>query len=246
MDKLIFTSMSGAKQNFMNQSIHAHNLANIDTIGFKADLQRYKSIEVEGAGFEVRTYALDESVGSDFQPGPMMTTGRDLDIAIQGEGWLVVQDPSGKEAFTRAGELFVDTLGFVKTKSGLTLMGNAGPVILPPYESLVIGSDGVISVRGLGQTPQTLTQVDRLKLVNPPLESLIKRSDGLFERMDGQYEPPAFAIRVSTGVLEGANVNAVGEMLGVLEASRHFELQVKMMKKAEELDQSSSQLLRLN
>ncbi len=246
MDKLIFTSMGGAAQNLQAQAIHAHNLANIDTVGFKADLQRYQSVEMTGPGFDVRTFSVDQTASSSFETGPMITTGRNLDLAIQGEGWFAVQDATGAEAFTRAGELFVDEFGFVKTKSGHNLMGNAGPIILPEYENLLVGSDGVISVQGLGQTPDALTEVDRIKLVNPPLDSIEKRLDGLFQRRDGALEVPAFEVRVATGVLEGSNVSAVGEMMGILEAARQFELQVKMMKKAEEMDQASNQLLRLN
>lgn len=246
MDKLLYTSMTGASQAMRSQTLDANNLANVNTVGFKGDLQRAVSFAVRGDVFPSRVMTQSQGIGSDFSKGSLMTTDRDLDVAIQGDGWLVVQDANGQEAFTRAGELLVDANGLMRTRDNLPVMGNAGPVSLPPYEQLEIGIDGVISVRALGQGPESLSEVNRLKLVNPDAKDLEKGADGLFRRKDGLVEAADASVKVIKGALENSNVNAVASMMQVLSSARQFELNVQMMSKAEEMDQASAQLLQIN
>ncbi len=246
MDKLLFTSMSGASRAMQSQTMDANNLANVDTIGFKGDLQRATAFAVQGDVFPTRVMTQVEGVGSDFSEGALMTTDRDLDVAIQGKGWLVVQDANGNEAFTRSGELLIDANGIMRTRDNLPVVGNAGPVSLPPYEQLEIGIDGVVSVRALGQGPESLSEVNRLKLVNPDITQLEKGADGLFRRRDGLVETADASVHIIKGALENSNVNAVACMMQVLSSARQFELNVQMMSKAEEIDRSSAQLLQLN
>ncbi|MBL4865100.1 MAG: flagellar basal body rod protein FlgF [Pseudomonadales bacterium] len=243
MDKMLYVAMSGAKQTMLAQNIHSHNLANVATTGFKADLAQARSMQVFGGHFPSRVYAMTESPGVDFRPGSMITTNRDLDISVQGEGWLAVLDREGNEAFTRSGELMVDSNGLIKTQNDLIVMGNAGPLTLPPFEKIEIGVDGTVTIQALGQGPETLTEVDRIKLVNPELAQLTKGSDGLFRRKDGNIEPPDSVVRIQKGVLEGSNVNPVEALMEIMSLSRQFELQMKMMSKAEELDENSARLL---
>jgi flagellar basal-body rod protein FlgF len=246
VDKLLFTSMTGATRAMQSQAIDANNLANIDTIGFKGDLQRATAFAVQGDVFPSRVMTQIEPVGSDFSKGSLMTTDRDLDVAIQGEGWFVVMDAEGKEAFTRSGELLIDANGMMLTRDNFPVIGNAGPVSLPPYEQLEIGIDGVVSVRALGQGPESLSEVNRLKLVNPDIKQLVKGSDGLFRRRDGLVEPADASVHVIKGALENSNVNAVASMMQILSSARQFELNVQLMSKAEEMDRASAQLLQLN
>jgi flagellar basal-body rod protein FlgF len=246
MDKLLFTSMTGASRAMQSQAMDANNLANVDTIGFKGDLQRATAFAVQGDVFPSRVMTEVQGNGSDFSKGSLMTTDRDLDVAVQGEGWLVVQDANGQEAFTRSGELLIDSNGTMRTRDNLPVVGNAGPVTLPPYEQLEIGIDGVVTVRALGQGPESLSQVNRLKLVNPDIEQLEKGADGLFRRRDGLVEPADASVHVVKGALENSNVNPVACMMQVLSSARQFELNVQMMSKAEEMDRASAQLLQLN
>ncbi|MBV1883738.1 MAG: flagellar basal body rod protein FlgF [Pseudomonadales bacterium] len=243
MDKMLYVAMSGAKQTMLAQNVHSHNLANVATTGFKADYAQARSMPVFGGDFPTRVYSMTENPGVNFEPGNMIATNRDLDISVQGEGWLTVLDSEGNEAFTRSGELVVDANGLVKTRDNLILMGNAGPLVLPPYEKLEIGGDGTITVQSLGQGPETLTEVDRMKLVNPEVRELTKGADGMFRRKDGNIEPPDSVVRVQSGVLEGSNVNPVEALMEIMSLSRQFELQMKMMTKAEELDENSARLL---
>lgn len=246
MDKLLYIAMSGAKQTMLAQNTHSNNLANVDTNGFKADLAQARSMPVFGEHFPSRVYSMTERPGVNYAEGNHISTGRELDVTVLAQGWLTVQDDTGGEAFTRAGNLRVDEVGFVRTQSGQIVMGNAGPLILPEFEKLEIGVDGVVSVRGLGQGPEGLVEVDQLKLVNPPLDQIEKGLDGLFRRTDGVIEPPDLNVRVMTGMLEGSNVNAVHSMIGIVNLQRQFELQVKLMDKAETMDQATSQLLKMS
>lgn len=247
MDKSIYIGMSGAKQNMMAQQAHANNLANVNTTGFKKDFAQARSMPVFGEHHPTRAYAMTERPGTDFSPGPLQQTGRDLDVALANDGWLAIQNNLGEEVLTRSGSLQVDVNGLVRLTSGEMVLGNGGPVALPPYERLLIGADGTISIQPVGGPPNQLVEVDRLKLVNPPPEALMKGEDGFIRRkpdqaIDGPEEPDA-NLRVASGYLESSNVNAVEEMIANLQLSRQFEMQVKVMQTADENSEVTARLL---
>ncbi|MFN3235480.1 MAG: flagellar basal-body rod protein FlgF [Pseudomonadales bacterium] len=246
MDRLLYISMTGASHNAKSQSLHSNNLANARTTGFRADLAQARSMQLFGEHFPSRVYSLTENPGTDFRPGNLIETGRELDVAIEGDGFIAVEGPNLEEAFTRAGDFYVDDLGNLRTGTGIPVLGDGGPIVVPPFEKLEIGRDGTVSIRGQGQTPEALTQVNRIKLVNPDLAGLAKGADGLFRRIDGLIEPEAADVGLASGFLETSNVNAVAEMTEILELSRQFELQVKMMRTAEEMDESAARLLQVN
>ncbi|OUS29702.1 flagellar basal-body rod protein FlgF [Gammaproteobacteria bacterium 45_16_T64] len=245
MDKSIYIAMTGAREALTSMTVRANNLANASTTGFKSDYSQYRTLSVFGDGMPSRAYAVVERPGSDTTAGTFQTTGRDLDVALNGDGWLAIQTPDGKEAYTRAGDLKRSNDGIITTGTGLPVMGNGGPIFLPEYEQLVIGKDGTISIRGLGEDPLALTQVDRLKLVNPDKSTLQKGKDGLFHLKD----PNAAAlqadinVQVVNGVLEGSNVNPVAELADMISSSRLFEMNVKMMENAKSNDESSARIM---
>ncbi|UAW97438.1 flagellar basal-body rod protein FlgF [Halopseudomonas nanhaiensis] len=246
MDKSLYISMTGASQNMKAQAAHANNLANVSTTGFRRDFEQARSMPVFGETFPSRVYAMTERPGSDFSQGSLIETGRDLDVAVQGEGWIAVQAPDGSEAYTRAGSLNVDAFGMLRTSSGLPVLGNGGPIAVPPAEKIEIGSDGTISIRALGEAPSVMAEVDRIKLVKPDNALVRKGEDGLM-RVEGQVEQPAdAAVSVTTGFLEGSNVNAVSEMTSMLTLARQFELHVKMMRTAEENATSTNRILQIS
>lgn len=246
MDKLLYVAMSGASQNAIAQKVHANNLANVSTNGFQRDLEQARSMPVFGDTFPSRAYAMSERPATDFQPGAMIQTGRDLDIAVSGDGgdgWIAVQTPDGKEAYTRSASLNIDALGVLRTGSGLPVMGNGGPIAVPPDDKVEIGSDGTISVRGMGQSPQALAQVDRIKLVKPDLKNMVKGTDGMIHTADGKPAAMDANVQVTSGFLEASNTNAVEEMTAVLALSKQFEMHIKMMSTAKEDDQAMARVL---
>jgi flagellar basal-body rod protein FlgF len=246
MDRMIFLAMTGARETLTAQAVQTNNLANVNTTGFRADLETFTSMPVSGPGHASRVYAMDHTPTVDLRPGPAQQTGRNLDVAIDGRGWLAVQAPDGGEAYTRAGDLRIDTLGQLTTGTGLPLLGEGGPVAVPPYERIEIAVDGTISIQPVGGTPNTLVVVDRIKLVDPAPETLTKGEDGLI-RIEGGGEAPADAsVRVFSGMIEGSNVNGIDAMVRLIELSRQFELEVKMMKAAEENDRQAAQLMRMS
>ena len=245
MDKFLYISMTGANEALKSMTVRANNLANVSTTGFKSDYSQYRTMAVFGGELPSRAYAMMERPGSDTTIGSYITTGRDLDVAIKGDGWLAVETANGKEAYTRAGDLKRANDGTLVTGTGLPVMGNGGPILLPEYEKLVIGSDGTISIRGLGENPLALLQVDRLKLVNPEKGQLEKGLDGLFhlkDKEEGALEED-FSVQVVSGVLEGSNVNPVTELTQMISASRLFELNIKMMKNAKSNDEASARIM---
>ena len=243
MDRMIYVAMSGAGQIEMRQATSTHNLGNANSTAFSADFDSLRSLPVYGAGNPSRVYSIDQRAGVNFETGRLSQTGRDLDIAIIGEGFIAVQAPDGSEAYTRAGDLRVISGGLLQTGNGHAVMGNGGPIALPPYEKLDIAADGTLSMIPLGQEAGALAVVDRIRLVNPPVADLKKGLDGLLRARN-----PAVAdasIRLASGTVEGSNVNPVSELINMIELARKYEMHVKLMEAAQSNDASSSRILKL-
>jgi flagellar basal-body rod protein FlgF len=246
MDKLIYVAMSGAREAMRAQATTAHNLANLSTTGFRALRNVLDSAPIPGAGLPSRVNTVRQPELWNSRQGPSQATGRDLDVSIQGQGWLVVQDENGDDAYTRAGNLRINTNGILETATGQLVRGNGGPVSIPPYEKLFIGDDGQISIVPQGQKAESLVQVDRLRLVNPPALDLVRSGNGLFSLRDGSAAVPDPAVRVASGQLESSNVNPAEALAEMIEMSRHYEMQVRAMNTADELDSASARLIRMN
>ncbi len=246
MDRMLYVAMSGAKETLLAQAANSNNLANANTTGFLADLQQFRSMPVFGDGHPTRVYALSERPAIDFKSGPIVQTGRELDVAVSGKGWLAVQAPDGSEAYTRRGDLKLDANGLLTTGNGLPVTGNGGPIAIPPAEKIDIAPDGTISIRPLGQAANELAIVDQIKMVNLPHSDLDKGKDGLMRLKPGvTAAEPDTSLQLVSGTLEGSNVNVVDSMVDMIELARKFEIQVKMMKTAEEMEQGSTSILRI-
>ncbi len=246
MDKYLYLAMNGASQAMLAQQNNANNLANVSTFGFKAMLDNFQSEPVVGTGSNARVYVSAQHAGADFRAGAVMSTGRDLDIAINGDGWLAVQADDGTTAYSRRGDLRFDPNGLLLNGSNQIVMGEGGPVTIPQFESLTIGRDGTITIRPAGQDASALVTIDRLLLVNPPSEQLIRGNDGLFRTRDGLDAPPDASVALTSGALEGSNVNAVDAMVRMIDYARFYEHQIKLMKLASENDAASAQLMRMS
>jgi flagellar basal-body rod protein FlgF len=235
--------MTGAKETLRAQAANNHNLANASTTGFRADLSAFQSRAVAGAGYASRVYATDSTTGWDDTTGPMQTTGNSTDIAIQGPGFIAVQGPDGKEAYTRAGDLHVDPNGMLLNGTGHQVMGDGGPISVPPHNSIDIAADGTVSVVPLGQNPNTIAAVGRIKLVNPPTDQVMRGEDGLFRLKSGDPAPADANVKVASGVIESSNVNIANSMVTMIQLARNFDLQVKAIKSAEDNGASSTKIL---
>jgi flagellar basal-body rod protein FlgF len=246
VDKYLYVAMTGASQNALAQKAHANNLANISTNGFQRDLEQARSMPVFGDSFPARAFALSERPATDFTPGALVETGRDLDVAVSGDGWLAVQAPDGSEAYVRTASMNVDALGILRAGNGMPIMGNGGPIAVPPQQQIEVGQDGTISIRAQGEGPRVMAQVDRIKLVQPDLKTMSKGLDGLIHTNDGQPAPADANVQVVSGFLEASNVNAVDEMTSVLALSKQFELHIKMMNTAKEDDQAMTRVLSIS
>jgi len=245
MDKLLYTSTSAAQQIMQAQSVNSNNLANVSTTGFRADFVQALSVPIYGEGIPTRVYSETGNDATNFQPGHFQTTGRALDIAIQGDGFITVQGKDGREGYTRAGDLRLTENRQLITGTGLVVMGEGGPITIPPSEKIEIGADGTISVRPLGSKAEEIALLDRIKLVNPELRLLQKGHDGLLRLRDGSSAPLDASIRVTSGTVEGSNVNAIGAMVKMIELQRKYEAQIKMMQTADETSESSARMLQL-
>ncbi|HEX7441007.1 MAG TPA: flagellar basal-body rod protein FlgF [Caldimonas sp.] len=237
MDRLIYLSMAGAKATMQRQDTLANNLANVSTTGFRAELAAFRAVPVEGSGASTRVYALETTPGYDSTPGQVSGTGRNLDVAMKGDAWLAVQGLDGTEAYTRAGSLEVSADGTLVTRGGLTVLGDGGPIQVPPNVELSIGGDGTVSATAAGGRS---TSVGRLKLVTPEAP-LTRGTDGLFRAADELPADPT--ARLQDSALEGSNVSAVETMVAMIAAARQFEAQMKSLSTAEANDKAAAQLL---
>lgn len=246
MDRMLYIAMSGAKETMVSQGNTANNLANSSVPGFQADFNQFRSMPVYGPGLPTRVYALSERPQTDFSHGSVNQTGRDLDVAIKDGGWIAIQAADGSEAYTRRGDLWLDINGQLKTGNGLPVMGNGGPIAIPPADKIDIGVDGTISIRPAGAQTNETAVVDRIKLVNPDKAELEKGLDGLVRLKNGGAVEADANQRLVSGALETSNVNMVGEMVKMIELGRRFEMQVKMMKTAEDTAAASASIVRIN
>ena len=246
MDKGLYILMSGAKETMLSQARVANNLANAKTTGFRADLQNYRAMQAVGPGFETRVFTQSERPGYNFNEGSLISTGNPLDIAIRGDGFIAIQRPDGSEAYTRAGDLQIDTNGFLMTSSGHQVIGNGGPIVIPPVERMSITADGTISILPLGAPETALENLDRIKLVRPDYAEVRKGTDGLFEGLDGQTYPADASVTLVTETIEGSNVNAINELTDMIALSRQFEMKIKFMDTFKTLGERADSLMRVS
>ncbi len=246
MDKMIYIAMTGAKHAMYQQAATAHNLANASTTGFRAELNAFRALPVYGDGMPTRVFVADSTVGADFTPGVLQDTGRDLDVAVEGKGWLAVQMPDGTEAYTRDGSLQMSPNGLLQTRHGLNIMGDAGPIAIPPNVVVSVGKDGTVSTVPTDQTPNTVAVLGRIKLVNPPEGDLVKSGDGLFRLKDGNPAPADVNVKLTSGALEGSNVNVVDSLVSMIDQARAFEMNMRLLRTADEDSQQASRIMNLN
>jgi flagellar basal-body rod protein FlgF len=243
MDKLIYTAMSGAKHIFERQASIAHNLANAVSSGYRSEEHRLRAVPVRSEALPTRAFAVDASVATDFTPGPLAQTGRSLDVAVQGQGWVALAMPDGTEAYTRNGSLEINVNGVLQTRGGIPVQGDGGPISIPPDNEITIATDGMISLKPSSGAQNTVTQVGTLKLVNPPEADLVRGADGLFRLRDGGAAPVDPNVQVASGYLEGSNVNVVDQLVSMISLARQFETQLKLLTTAEQNDRAAAQLL---
>ncbi|MBQ4848684.1 flagellar basal body rod protein FlgF [Pseudoalteromonas sp. MMG012] len=253
MDKMLYIAMSGAKQNLHGVAIKANNLANANTTGFKSDFAQARSMQAFGEGLPTRVFAMQERPGTNMTSGAIVETGRDLDIAVSDKSWISVMDKSGKEAYTKVGTLNITADGALVTSHGRQVVGESGPIILPiPVEKVTFSDDGSIQVRPQGAPANFLEVVDRLKIIEADNTKLEKGNDGLFRPKEGSLDDGLCGFcdvsptaKVMSGALEMSNVNPVHEMVDMINHQRQFEMQMKLMKTAEEIDERHVSLLRI-
>lgn len=245
MDRLIYTAMTGASQVLQQQATVSENLANTNTPGFRAALNTFRAVPVVGEGLPTRAFVVDSTAGADFTPGVMQPTGRELDVAVNGAGWIAVQGADGKEAYTRNGSLQIAPNGVLQTRTGLNVMGDNGPLTIPQDTQVTIAKDGTVSTVPNVTPAASVVVVGRLKLVNPPADQLERSADGMFRLKDGSTAIADVKTEVVSGNLEGSNVNTVEAMVNMISLARKFDMQMKMLQTADTNARQASQIMSL-
>lgn len=243
MDRGLYVAMTGAKQIMQAQAVNNHNIANLSTVGFRADDVAFASEPIYGPGYATRVNAVAGDAGIDFSAGVMENTGRSLDIAVNGKGFIAVRGADGTEGYTRAGDLRVTPTGAVTTATGLPVLTDSGPLVIPPATQVSIGNDGTVSVLPQGSAPLAVTQVDRIKLVNPKLSDLQKGADGLLRLRSGAKLKSDDSVTITSGALESSNVNAAQSLISMIELQRLYEFQIKSMNSTDQNEQSAERMM---
>lgn len=248
MDRLVYTAMTGASQTLGRQAAVAHNLANVTSTGYKSEEHRLRAVQVqthnrEPSALPTRAFVVDASTHTDYSEGPMNYTGRQLDLAMQGKGWIALAMPDGTEAYTRNGSLELNVNGVVQTRTGIPVQGDGGPISIPPDVKVSIARDGTVSVIPETGAQNIVNNVGRIKLVNPPEGDLVRGADGLFRLRTGDPAPVDENAKVAAGYLENSNVNPVEQMVTMISLARQFEMQMRMITTAEADDRAATQVI---
>ncbi len=243
MDKLIYTAMTGAAHVLQQQAAVSENLANTNTPGFRATLNTFRAVPLVGEGLPTRAFVVDSTAGADFTPAAFQPTGRSLDVAINGQGWIAVQGADGKEAYTRNGSLQISSSGVLQTRNGQNVLGESGPITIPPNVQLTFAKDGTISTVPEGSKAASVSVVGRLKLVNPESSKLERGGDGLFRLNEGVAAPVDAKTEIVAGNLEGSNVSTVEMMVNMISLARKFDMQMKMLQSADNNAKQASSIM---
>jgi flagellar basal-body rod protein FlgF len=243
MDRSLYVGMTGASQIMQAQAVLAQNLANVSTSGFRTDLHAFSAVPIDGAGFPTRVNAVANLAGFSTASGMITQTGAPLDVAVRGAGWLAVQATDGTEAYTRAGDLHLTQDGLLVTATGLPVLGDGGPISVPPSDHIAVGADGTITVVPQGVGAKGAGAVGRLKLVNPPEAQLVKGEDGLIRTRDGKPAPADALVQVESGALETSNVNAPRALVEMIELARLFDMQTRLMSTTDQNAATAQKLL---
>jgi flagellar basal-body rod protein FlgF len=246
MDRLIYTAMSGASHTMQQHATVGQNLSNVNTPGYRAVVNAFRSVPLVGEGLPTRAFVVDSTAGVDLSQGAMQPTGRNLDIAVQGKGWIAVQLENGNEAYTRNGSFQVSPEGILQTRGGLNVAGDTGPITIPPNTDVTVAKDGTISTVPTGITPNQVVIVGRIKLVNPAEAQMVRGDDGLFRTRDGKPVEANVEVTVAPGNLESSNVNTVEVMVNMISLARQFDMHMKMLQSADANAKQASQILNMN
>lgn len=251
MDRMLYTAMSGAQHSMNQQSVVSHNLSNVSTTGFRAQLDAVRSVPVQGeARLPTRTSAVTTTPGTDFSQGPLERTGRALDVAMKGNAWMAVQADDGSEGYTRAGDLQLDADGILMNH-GRPVVGDAGPINVPQGAEASIGADGTISAIPQGSGPEALVNIGRVKLVTPEVDGLKRGDDGLFRAPENANGVPGVlaaddTAKLVNGTLEGSNVSAVDAMVSMIDVAKRYDMQMKVISTADENAQRANGILSMS
>ena len=245
MDRMIYTAMTGASHVLQQQASVSENLANASTPGFRATLNTFRAVPLVGDGLPTRTFVVDSTAGYDYTPAAFQPTGRTLDVAVNGAGWIAVQGADGREAYTRNGSFQVSPNGVLQTRTGLNVLGDTGPLTLPPDTEVTFAKDGTMSTVPSGGQVSAVQLIGRLKLVNPQPEQLERSGDGLFRMKDGSTAAADAKASVVPGSLEGSNVNTVEALVTMISLARKFDMQMKLLQSADNNARQASQIMNI-
>jgi flagellar basal-body rod protein FlgF len=246
MDRFIYIAMNGAKATLERQALTANNMANVTTVGYKGQVNAFRALPVVGEGAKTRVFTVETTLGADWKEGPILQTDRKLDVAVNGRGWIAVLGANLREGYTRAGDLQISANGLLQTRSGLNVMGQGGPITVPPNSTVTIGEDGTVSTIPTDTIPNVVNIVGQIRLVNPPEQDLVRSDDGLFRLRNGGPALPDPNVRLTSGALEGSNVSMVKALVDMIAQARHYDTQIKLMQTAETDARAWSQVMNLS
>ena len=248
MDRSIYTALNSMNILRDNQSVTAQNLANISVTGFQKDIQiNFSSVYLDrDKGIDPRVMALQEPGGYDSTPGPMQQTGAPLDLAVDGNGYFIVKPKNGNLALSRRGDFTVSADGTLRDGTGTQpLSVDLEPIIVPAHRKISVSGDGIIEIEPLNGPLGQKIKVGQLATTFGSEVPLAKTVDGFVRPIDGSIPEPDNRTILLSGFLEGSNVQSVDELVTGIDQSRSYEINVKFISTAQEIDEASASLMRM-
>ena len=261
MDKLIHTALNSMHSARLKQATSAQNLANAQVTGYRGDEigGRFGSVYLSAENqLESRVFSKKSEPGlfSNIQ-GEMRATGEKTDVAIEGDGFFMIENNSGVLGMSRRGDFTIALDGTLVNQARETVLDTSlNPIVVPPFRELFISENGQIFIQPLGaELDAPPVEIGMIGTAVPDENIKLKKSlDGHIRIIpnineNGEEEPIAIEsnqqARLINGFLEKSNVNAIDEMVNSLDYQRKFEMHIKFIQMAEELDDAGSSLMRL-
>lgn len=246
MDRLIYTALSGMRGSMAHERVIASNMANSSTVGYRADTLQFSAVTLLGPQLEARAMTSGEVHGADMSAGVANSTGRPLDIAMNGTAMLTLQDEDGGEAYSRRGDLSLSLSGLLQNGDGRPVMGTNGPISAPPGSMLSIRPDGGVMATNPGSPDAPAQEIGRIKFANPTGSPLFKGLSGLFRVPGGGVLPLDEAATATPRALEQSNVSATKVLAEMIDSQRLFEIRTKLVATAKDIDEGGAALMRLS
>jgi flagellar basal-body rod protein FlgF len=249
MDRLIHTALTTLRLSNHGDTLHASNMAKASVPGFRRDLEAASEVRLLASTetLETRAFTIRDTRNNfSEKQGEIQFTGLGTDVAINGQGYFIIQHDGRDPHLSRRGDLRVDANNQLTDGVGALMLDNElQPIVLPPFQDISIGEDGRITITPIGAEPGEVVQAGFLGTTLAEGVVLEKSIDGGIRQPDGTVPPADQQSQILNGALETSNVNVVEELVETIRRQREYEMNVKLISIARDLDEAGASIMRM-